>query len=72
MYHFLKRGRSSLTIKIQGMKKVKPQLYQPEQRIKVQLDDRTIIFINRIASLAEWIKKYPNAKVISTENYVTG
>lgn len=54
------------------MKKIKPQLYQPEQRIKVQLDDRTIIFINRIASLAEWIKKYPNAKVISTENFATG
>jgi hypothetical protein len=51
------------------MKKIKQQTYQPEQRIKVQLDDRTVIFINRIASLNEWIKKYPKARVISTESF---
>jgi hypothetical protein len=49
------------------MKKIKQSNYQPEKRIKVQLDDRTIIFINRISSLDEWIKKYPKARVISTE-----
>jgi hypothetical protein len=51
------------------MKKIKQPVFQPEQRIKVQLDDRTVIFINRIASLNEWIKKYPKARVISTENF---
>jgi hypothetical protein len=51
------------------MKKSKLPPYQPEQRIKVQLDERTIIFINRMASLEEWIKRYPNARVLSTQNF---
>ncbi|MEP7264064.1 MAG: hypothetical protein ABI772_06190 [Bacteroidota bacterium] len=49
------------------MKKSKLQNYHPEKRIKVQLDEKTIIFINRLASLDEWIKKYPKARVLSTE-----
>jgi hypothetical protein len=43
--------------------------WQPDQRIKVQLDERTVIFINKKSSLDEWIKKYPNARVISSETF---
>jgi hypothetical protein len=49
--------------------KKKQSTWQPDQRIKVQLDDKTVIFINRLSSLEEWIKKYPKARIISSENF---
>jgi len=37
----------------------------PQKRIKVQLDYKTIITINRIESLKAWIDRYPQAKVLA-------
>ena len=34
--------------------------------IKVQLDYKTFITLPRMASLAVWLKKYPEAKVMSS------
>ncbi|HKR07436.1 MAG TPA: hypothetical protein VJY62_22570 [Bacteroidia bacterium] len=34
------------------------------QRIKVLLDNRTSVVINKLESLAIWKKKYPDAKII--------
>ncbi len=35
------------------------------ERIKVQLDSKTIIFLKSMQALKNWLVKYPNAKVIS-------
>ncbi len=37
----------------------------PKTRIKVQLDYKTIITINRLESLKAWIDRYPEAKVLA-------
>lgn len=34
------------------------------KRIKVRLDHRTMIIINRISSLAVWKKLYPKAQIV--------
>lgn len=35
------------------------------KRIKVKLDQKTIIIINKLSSLAVWKKLYPEAKIIA-------
>ncbi|MGE0635037.1 MAG: hypothetical protein AB7P01_01245 [Bacteroidia bacterium] len=37
----------------------------PQKRIKVQLDYKTIITINRMESLKLWLERYPQAKVLA-------
>jgi hypothetical protein len=37
----------------------------PQKRIKVQLDYKTIITINRMESLKLWLERYPEAKVLA-------
>lgn len=34
------------------------------KRIKVKLDHKTMIIINKISSLAVWKKLYPEAKIV--------
>lgn len=36
-----------------------------DKLIKVQLDYRTFVTITRMSSLETWLKRYPDAKVIS-------
>ena len=38
---------------------------EPKKRIKVQLDYKTIITINKMESLKAWIDRYPQAKVLA-------
>jgi hypothetical protein len=38
----------------------------PLKTIKVQLDEKTVIYLLNMASLNIWLERYPNAKVIST------
>ena len=35
------------------------------ERIKVQLDSRTVIILHSMAALKNWLVRYPEAKVIS-------
>lgn len=35
------------------------------KQIKVQLDEKTFIFIQNISSMDVWLYKYPNAKVVA-------
>ena len=47
--------------------KIKAQKSAPRSKhIKVRLDYRTFIMLPSLASLAMWIKRYPEAKVITT------
>lgn len=36
----------------------------PQQRIKVQLDQRTTVMLNKLSSLKVWKVRYPFAKII--------
>ena len=50
------------------MKKVKPKKSAIEyigERIKVQLDAKTILFVRSKQALKMWLSKYPGAKVIA-------
>jgi hypothetical protein len=48
------------------MKKLKKSAkISGEEKIKVQLDSRTIIYVKNKASLNSWLSRYPNARVIS-------
>jgi hypothetical protein len=39
----------------------------PEHKpIKVRLDYKTLIYLSRESSLKVWLKKYPDAKVVTT------
>ena len=34
------------------------------EKIKVQLDEKTVVIVNRMDSFETWKKVYPNAKII--------
>jgi len=52
--------------KLEIMTKPKKKIGKaPKNRIKVQLDYKTIITINRMESLKAWIDRYPDAKVLA-------
>ena len=36
-----------------------------DKLIKVQLDYRTFVTLTRMSSLENWLKRYPDAKVVS-------
>lgn len=37
----------------------------PPKQIKVQLDEKTYIYLLNITSLKVWLERYPDAKVVS-------
>jgi hypothetical protein len=37
---------------------------QPDEKIKIQVDRRTVIAVRGDKALKFWLEKYPNAKVI--------
>jgi len=45
-------------------KKEIPHITPPKQ-IKVQLDEKTYIYIMNISSMDVWLYKYPEAKVVT-------
>ncbi len=46
------------------MDTIRKQVSSMPTRIKVKLDHKTTIMINRLASLKIWKKRYPMARVI--------
>jgi hypothetical protein len=38
---------------------------QPPKQIKVQLDEKTFIYVMDLSSVDIWLTKYPDAKVVS-------
>jgi len=49
-------------MKIQTKKTV---LTSPPKQIKVQLDEKTYIYVVNISSMDIWLYKYPQAKVVA-------
>lgn len=46
------------------MKKNKKGKPEPKLRIKLQLDEKTLVTVNYKSSLKVWMAKYPDAKII--------
>ncbi|MBK6446391.1 MAG: hypothetical protein IPO39_15895 [Bacteroidetes bacterium] len=43
---------------------IPPQQASLSEKIKVRLDHKTLIIINKLSSLDVWRKLYPNARVV--------
>ncbi|MBL0258035.1 MAG: hypothetical protein IPQ03_11175 [Bacteroidetes bacterium] len=43
---------------------IPPQQVSFSEKIKVRLDHKTLIIINKLSSLDVWRKLYPNARVV--------
>lgn len=46
------------------MKRSAKEFKKLAKKIKVQLDEKTIVIINKIESFQVWKRKFPNAKII--------
>lgn len=47
------------------MKKKKEKKVDLREKIKVQLDSKTIVFVHTMKAFQMWLERFPNAKIVT-------